>query len=171
VLSWLIYGDPRERVAGLDDFPADQHPPIEIVYYAYHIMVGLGTLLIALFGVSALLLWRGRLFETRGVLWLLMLAMPFPYIANHAGWVVAEVGRQPWVVYGLQRTAIATSANVTAGMTYFTLFGFMGLYALVGMLYLLLFFRIVSQGPDAEGQEAPLGPVGTGARMAGHEAR
>jgi cytochrome d ubiquinol oxidase subunit I len=168
VLSWLIYGDFRARVTGLNDIPADQHPPVEIVYYAYHIMVGLGTLLIALFGVSALQLWRGRLFEARGVLWLLMLAMPFPYIANHAGWIVAEVGRQPWVVYGVQRTAMATSQNVTAGMTYFTLFGFMGLYALVGMLYLLLFFRIVSRGPEGEEAEAPLGPVGTGAAVSGH---
>ena len=167
VLSWLIYGDFRARVTGLNDIPADQHPPVEIVYYAYHIMVGLGTLLIALFGVSAFLLWRGRLFETRGVLWLLMLAMPFPYIANHAGWIVAEVGRQPWVVYGVQRTAMASSLNVTAGMTYFTLFGFMGLYALVGMLYLILFFKIVSRGPGDEAAEAPLGSVGTGAAVSG----
>jgi cytochrome d ubiquinol oxidase subunit I len=150
VLSWLVYGDFRGRVIGLNDIPQDEHPPIEIVYYAYHIMVGLGTMFIALFALSAFLLWRGRLFESRGVLWLLMLAMPFPYIANHAGWIVAEVGRQPWVVYGLQRTSMATSQNVTAGMTYFTLFGFMGLYALVGILYLLLFFRIVTRGPEAD---------------------
>lgn len=163
-LSWLIYGDFRARVIGLNDIPEDQHPPIEIVYYAYHIMVGLGTMFIALFALSAFLLWRGRLFDTRGVLWLLMLAMPFTYIANHAGWIVAEVGRQPWVVYGIQRTALANSENVTAGMTYFTLFGFMGLYALVGILYLLLFFRIVATGPEAEAG-GPLGPVGTGAAI------
>jgi cytochrome d ubiquinol oxidase subunit I len=163
-LSYLVYGDFRSRVTGLNDIPEDEHPPIEIVYYAYHIMVGLGTLFIALFALSALLLWRGRLFETRGVLWLLMIAMPFPYIANHAGWVVAEVGRQPWVVYGVQRTAVAHSENVTAGMTYFTLFGFMGLYALVGILYLLLFFRIVAKGPEEETTE-PIGPIGTGAAV------
>ena len=166
VLSWLVYGDSRGRVIGLNDFPADEHPPIEIVYYAYHIMVGLGTMLIALFALSAFLLWRGRLFGSRGVLWLLMLAMPFPYIANHAGWIVAEVGRQPWVVYGLQRTSVASSQNVTAGMTYFTLFGFMGLYALVGILYLLLFFRIVARGPDTHDAEKALGPLGTGAARA-----
>lgn len=163
-LSYLIYGDFRARVTGLNDIPEDEHPPIEIVYYAYHIMVGLGTLFIALFALSAFLLWRRRLFETRGVLWMLMLAMPFPYIANHAGWVVAEVGRQPWVVYGIQRTAVAHSENVTAGMTYFTLFGFMGLYALVGILYVLLFFRIVARGPDEE-TAGPIGPVGTGAAV------
>jgi cytochrome d ubiquinol oxidase subunit I len=165
VLSWLIYGDFRARVTGLNDIPADEHPPVEIVYYAYHIMVGLGTLFIALYSLAAFLLWRGRLYANRAVLWLLMLAMPFPYIANHAGWVVAEVGRQPWVVYGVQRTAMANSTNVTAGMTYFTLFGFMGLYALVGILYLLLFFRIVAKGPDTEHHESTMGSVGTGAAI------
>jgi len=87
------------------------------------------------------------------------------YIANHAGWVVAEVGRQPWAVYGLQRSVEATSRNVSAGMTYFTLFGFMGLYALVGLLYLFLFLRIVHRGPE-EHEEHPLGSVGTGAAVA-----
>jgi cytochrome d ubiquinol oxidase subunit I len=164
-LSYLIYGDFRARVIGLNDYPADLHPPVEIVYYAYHIMVGLGTIFIAILGVSALLLWRGRLFGSRGMLWALMLAMPFPYIANHAGWVVAEVGRQPWVVYGIQRSVDATSRNVTAGMTYFTLFGFMGLYALVGLLYLVLFLRIVSRGPAADGG-LEIGSVGTGAATA-----
>jgi cytochrome d ubiquinol oxidase subunit I len=134
------------------------------VYYAYHIMAGLGTMFIAVLGAAAFLLWRGRLFASRGMLWALMLAMPFPYIANHAGWVVAEVGRQPWVVYGIQRSVDATSRNVTAGMTYFTLFGFMGLYALVGLLYLFLFARIVNKGPDEE--PAALGSVGTGAAVA-----
>ena len=93
VLSYLIYGDFRARVVGLNDIPQDQHPPVEIVYYAYHIMVGLGTIFIAVLGLSAFLLWRGRLYTSRGMLWVLMLAVPFPYIANHAGWVVAEVGR------------------------------------------------------------------------------
>jgi cytochrome d ubiquinol oxidase subunit I len=96
------------------------------------------------------------------VLWALMLAMPFPYIANHAGWVVAEVGRQPWIVYGLRRTAEATSQNVTAGMTIFTLFGFMGLYALVGLLYLLLVLRIVHAGPGGGHAHEPSSAPGTG---------
>jgi cytochrome d ubiquinol oxidase subunit I len=77
-----------------------------------------------------------------------MLGAPFPYIANEAGWTVAEVGRQPWTVYELQRVAAASSTNVTAGMTYFTLLGFMGLYLALGLLYLLLFARIVNEGPE-----------------------
>jgi cytochrome d ubiquinol oxidase subunit I len=149
LLSYLAYGDFHATVTGLNDVPADLQPPVEIVYYAYHIMVGLGTIFIAILGLAAFLLWRGALFERRGALWLLMLAMPFPYIANEAGWTVSEVGRQPWVVYGLQRVAQASSTNVTTGMTYFTLLGFMGLYLLSGLLYLLLFFRIVQTGPEA----------------------
>lgn len=163
VLSFLIYGDWDARVTGLDEIPEDERPPVEIVYYAYHIMVGLGTIFIAVLAVAAFFLARGRLFATRPVLWALMLTMPFPYIANTAGWVVAEVGRQPWVVFGVQRTTEATSTNVTLGMVYFTLFGFMGLYLLVGLLYLMLFARIVSSGPRPV---AELGSVGTGGAAA-----
>lgn len=147
LLSYLAYGNSSARVTGLSDIPADQQPPVEIVYYAYHIMAGLGSIFVAVLALAAFFLWRGSLFDRRGVLWTLMLAMPFPYIANEAGWVVAEVGRQPWTVYGLQRVAHASSTNVTTGMTYFTLFGFMGLYLVVGLLYLLLFARIVDEGP------------------------
>ena len=169
LLSYLAYGDARARVLGLNDVAPDLRPPVEIVYYAYHVMVGLGTIFIALLGLAALLLWRNRLFGSRLVLWALMLAMPFPYIANHAGWVVGEVGRQPWIVHGLLRTADATSTNVSEGMTYFTLAGFMGLYALVGLLYLFLFLRIVDAGPR-ESSVDELGSLGTGAATAGPHA-
>lgn len=147
LLSYLAYGDFRARVVGLNDIPPDRRPPVELVYYAYHIMVGLGTIFIAVLAVAAFLLWRGTLFTNRLWLWVLVLAMPFPYIANHAGWMVAEIGRQPWVVHGLQRTAVATSTNVSAGMTIFTLLGFMGLYALLALLYVFLFLKIVYEGP------------------------
>jgi cytochrome bd ubiquinol oxidase subunit I len=149
VLSYLAYGDFRATVVGLDDYPADVQPPVELVYYAYHIMVGLGTGFIAVLATAAVLLWLGRLYAARWFLWILMLATPFPYIANQAGWVVAEVGRQPWIVYGLQRTADATSPNVSDGMAWFTLLGFMGIYAVLGLLYLFILARIVDRGPEA----------------------
>jgi cytochrome d ubiquinol oxidase subunit I len=153
-LSYLMYGAASAPVTGLNDIPVGDQPPVELVYYAYHIMVGLGTIFIALFVLSALALWRGRLFRSKALLWAVMLAMPFPYIANEAGWVVAEVGRQPWAVYGLLRTTAATSTNVSGGMTIFTLLGFMGLYLLVGALYALIVLRIVHQGPNAVTTEA-----------------
>jgi cytochrome bd ubiquinol oxidase subunit I len=148
VLSYLAYGDFRAKVVGLDDYPADVHPPVELVYYAYHIMVGLGTIFIAVLGAAGLLLWRGRLFASRWFLWILMLATPFPYIANQAGWAVAEVGRQPWVIHGLLRTSEATSPNVSGGMAWFTLLGFMGMYSVLGLLYLFVVARIIDKGPE-----------------------
>jgi cytochrome d ubiquinol oxidase subunit I len=153
LVSFLAYGSFNAKVTGLNDIPPDERPPVEIVYYAYHIMVGLGTIFIAVMSTAAFFLWRGTLFRRRGMLWILMLTAPFPYIANEAGWVVAEVGRQPWTVYGLKRVAESSSLNVTAGMTYFTLIGFMGLYLVLGLLYLFLFARIVNQGPAPDGAE------------------
>jgi cytochrome d ubiquinol oxidase subunit I len=154
ILSYLIYGSRAAAVVGLNDIAPDDRPPVEVTYYAYHIMVGLGTIFIAVFVLAAFLLWRGTLHTSRAVLWALMLGMPFPYIANEAGWTVSEVGRQPWLVYGLERTAAGTSTNVSAGMTVFTLLGFMGLYLLIGALYALLFLRIVHRGPTDDGHGA-----------------
>jgi cytochrome d ubiquinol oxidase subunit I len=84
------------------------------------------------------------------VLWLLMLALPFPYIATTAGWMTAEIGRQPWLVYGLMRTARGSSANVSAGNGLFTLIGFMGLYMILGVLFLFLIAREIEHGPELE---------------------
>jgi len=113
-------------------------------------MVGLGTILVAIAGLAVLLLWRGKLYENKAMLWLLMLAFPFTYIANIAGWVTAEAGRQPWVIWGLLRTKDAASpaSSVPAGTAIFTLLGFAGLYLFVGILFLLLITRIVGRGPE-----------------------
>ena len=105
LLSFLTSRRWDERLTGLNDIPEDRWPDsVPLVYYAYHIMVGLGTILLAIAAVAAFLLWRGRLFRSRAALWALMLAWPFTYIANIAGWTTAETARQPWVVYGLLRT-------------------------------------------------------------------
>jgi cytochrome d ubiquinol oxidase subunit I len=113
-------------------------------------MVGLGTILLAIALLGVLLLWRGKLFTSKPMLWALMLAFPFTYIANIAGWVTAETGRQPWIVYGLLRTKDAASPaeSVSSGTGLFTLLGFAGLYLLVGILFLMLIVRIVNQGPE-----------------------
>jgi cytochrome d ubiquinol oxidase subunit I len=110
-------------------------------------MVGLGTLFILLMAVAAFRLWRGRLASSRAVLWLLALAIPFPFIANTAGWMTAEFGRQPWLVYGVMRTVEGASPTVHAGTTLFTTLGFAGLYLVLGLLYLSLIAREVGHGP------------------------
>jgi len=150
-LSFLTYRAWTAEVKGLDQFPRDVWPnPIELVYFSYHVMVGLGTIFIAIFVIAALLLWREALFRRREMLWVIMLAMPFPFIANMAGWVTAEVGRQPWLVYGILRTSEGPSLLVSVGSAWFTLIGFMGLYTLLGILYLFLVYREIDRGPDTE---------------------
>jgi cytochrome d ubiquinol oxidase subunit I len=101
-----------------------------------------------LMGLASFLLWRGRLETSRPMLWALMVAFPFPYIATTAGWMVAELGRQPWIVYGLLRTMHGTSPTVPAGNIAFTTLGFMGLYVLVGILFLYLIGRELARGPQ-----------------------
>jgi cytochrome bd ubiquinol oxidase subunit I len=150
VLSFLIYGTTEAEVTGLDKFPREQWPePLPLLFYAYHIMAGLGTYFVALMVVAAFLLWRGKLFTTRWVLWPLMLSFPLPYIANTAGWMTAEIGRQPWVVYGLIRTSEGYSKYVSAGNGLFTLLGFMGMYTVLSILFILLIYRIIEKGPES----------------------
>jgi cytochrome d ubiquinol oxidase subunit I len=147
VLSMLTHRRWNASVTGLDEFPADLRPDnVALLYYSYHLMVGLGTIFMALMGLAALQLARGRLATTRPLLWALVLAVPLPYIANTAGWMTAEIGRQPWLVYGLMRTAAGTSHRVTAANGLFSLLGFMGLYALLSIAFILLMTREIAAG-------------------------
>jgi cytochrome d ubiquinol oxidase subunit I len=148
VLSFLAYGSFGATVYGLNDFPKDEWPDnIELLYYMYHIMVGLGTIFIAVMVFAAALLWKGKLYSSRIMLWILLLAVPFPYIATTAGWMTAELGRQPWLIYGIQRTAQGSSPNVSAGDVAFSTLGFMGLYLVLGLLFVFLVLREIARGP------------------------
>ena len=152
VLSFLTYNRWKAEVRGLDDFPREEWPDnVPLLYYSYHIMVGLGTLFVAVMALAAWLLWRGTLFENRRALWLLMLSLPFPYIANIAGWMSSELGRQPWIIYGLMRTSEGASPRVSAGNGLFSLLGFMGLYTLLSFLFVSLVIRELAHGPEGGG--------------------
>lgn len=148
VLSFLTYKRWDAEVKGLDAYPKDQWPDqIPLLYYSFHIMVGLGTIFIAIMVLSSIQLWRGKLYETKPLLWVLMLAAPFPYIANTAGWMAAELGRQPWLIHGLMKTADGASMHVSSGNTLFTLMGFMGMYTLLSILFLFMIGREIAHGP------------------------
>ncbi len=152
-LSYLIYQNWNAEVKGLEAFPEKNWPDnIPLLYYSYHVMVGLGTVFIGIMTLAAFLLWRRRLYESRWMLWILMLAIPFPFIANTAGWFTAELGRQPWLAYGLFRTQEGVSPLVSSGSVLFTLIGFAGMYLVMGLLYILLMVREVAHGPEAEGE-------------------
>jgi cytochrome bd ubiquinol oxidase subunit I len=149
MLSFLAYGTFHSNVRGLAAFPEDVWPTnIELLYYAFHVMAGLGTIFIALMALATLARLRGRLDSMRPLLWALMLAFPFPFIANTAGWMTTELGRQPWIVYGLFRTRDGISAVVNSGDVLFTLIGMAGLYFVLGLLYLFLIGREIAHGPD-----------------------
>jgi cytochrome d ubiquinol oxidase subunit I len=156
-LSYLIYQNWNAEVKGLAAFPKKNWPDnIPLLYYSYHIMVGLGTIFIAIMVLAAFLLWRGRLYGSRWMLWVLMLSIPFPFIANTAGWFTAELGRQPWLAYGLFRTSEGVSPQVSSGSVLFTLIGFAGMYLIMGLLYIVLMVREVDHGPETlESSEAP----------------
>ena len=160
MLSFLTYRRWQAHVRGLDAFPEDQWPDrIELLYYSYHIMVGLGTIFIAVMGLAAVLLWRRKLFESHWMLWILMLSVPLPYIANTAGWLTAELGRQPWLIYGLMRTVHGVSPRVVAGNAWFTLLGFMGMYTVLAMLWLFLIYQEIERGPEPATMAAQISPA------------
>ncbi|MEE9172475.1 MAG: cytochrome ubiquinol oxidase subunit I [candidate division NC10 bacterium] len=168
VLSFLTHQRWDARVVGLSDYNRDLWPDnVELLYYAYHVMAGLGTFFIAIMTLSAFFLWRRTLHEQRWLLWVLMLALPFPFIANTAGWMTAELGRQPWLIYGLMRTADGHSTNVSGGNALFTLIGFMGLYVMLSALYFFLTTRIIAHGPEAESSGHEFGSHTAGTERAG----
>ena len=125
-------------------------------------MVGLGTMLTVMALVAFLLWWAGRLERCRPMLWILMLTFPLPYIANTVGWMTAELGRQPWLIFGLFRTAHGASPTVHAGTVIFTLIGFCGLYLALGILFHFMIGREIAHGP------APLSPAARGHREPVH---
>jgi cytochrome bd ubiquinol oxidase subunit I len=150
MLSFLAYGTFHSSVPGLNEVAQENWPPhIELLYYAFHVMAGLGTLFIGLLVLANLQRWRGRLETSPRLLWALTLAFPFPFIANTAGWMTAELGRQPWLIYGMFRTSEGFSDVVNTGDVVFTLIGLTGLYFVLGVLYLVLIGREILHGPDA----------------------
>ncbi len=149
LLSFLTYQRWNAEIKGLNDFPKEEWPiNIPGLYYSYHIMIGLGTIFIGIMLLGVWYLWRKKLALQRWFLWVLLFAIPFPYIANTAGWYTAELGRQPYLVYGLFKTADGVSENVSSGNSLFTLLGFVGLYLVLGFIMLILVGKIVHKGPE-----------------------
>jgi len=138
------------ELPGLDDFPKDEWPgSVPLVFYSFHAMIILGSLFVGIMLMAAWLMWRKQLFESRWMLWILMLSVPLPYIATTAGWMTTEIGRQPWLVYGLMRTVEGASPHVSSGNVLFTLLGFAFMYLLMGLLFIMLVLRVISVGPTA----------------------
>jgi len=148
-LSFLYNFDFNSEIKGLKDYPKDLWPPLNLVFQSYHIMVALGGIFIALGLLGAWLLWTGKIYTAKWFLWLLPFLIPLPHIAHEAGWITAEVGRQPWIIQGLMKTAAAASVVVSAGELLFSLAMFALVYLLLFVMFVMLFVKIVRQGPEA----------------------
>ena len=144
----LLYRRLRGTVQGLADFARSDWPTnVPMVYYAYHVMIDLGMAFVGVMLLSLFLLWRGKLFQSRWMLWILMLAGPLPYLTTTAGWMTTEMGRQPWIVYGLLRTSEGASPLLSDGNALFTLLTILSLYVLIGLLYTVLILKEIGRGP------------------------
>lgn len=148
MLSFLIYNDINAPVKGLRAFDKNDLPPVQIVFQTYHLMVAIGFLLIGMSAFALFLLWRGRLFETNWFLKLLVPSVLLPQIANQVGWYTAEIGRQPWIVYGYLRTSEGLSKAVSAGQILFSLILFGLIYALLFFLFIYLLDQKIKHGPE-----------------------
>ena len=156
LLSYLVYGDWEKPVRGLSEFPPADRPPVNVVFQTYHAMVAIGMGLIALAVLSIVQWWRGKLFNQRWLLGILVLSVLGPQLANQLGWASAEVGRQPWIVYKLLRTSDALSKVVSGGQIITSLILFSLVYALLFAVFIFLLNHKIQHGPD----EADLTPVG-----------
>jgi cytochrome d ubiquinol oxidase subunit I len=155
-LSFLANGTFESYVHGLDEYDPSVWPDnIELLYYAFHLMVTMGMIFILLMLLATVQRFRGKLEKSPWLLWPLLLAFPFPYIANTLGWMTAELGRQPWLIYGLFRTQAGYSEVVSNGDVIFTLIGFCGLYLAVGVMFLFMVGREINHGPGSQGDEHP----------------
>jgi len=147
-LSYLVYGDSQKPLKGLNEFKPEDRPPVNIVFQSYHLMVAIGFTLIGLSFFSLFLLRKDFLFKNKLILKILVISVLLPQFANQLGWISAEVGRQPWIVYNLLRTKDALSKSVGSGEIIFSLILFTLIYALLFFLFLFLLDRKIKHGPD-----------------------
>ena len=145
LLSVLAYHSPSATVKGLKDFPKEERPPVALTFMAFRLMVGLGVL----FVVLTVWAWlkRHKLESSPGLLKVMLYAMPLPYIALQAGWIVTEVGRQPWIVYGLMKTSDAVSP-IAVSQVGTTLVAFIAVYGLLGAVAFYLVSKHARRGPE-----------------------
>lgn len=158
-LSFLVHQDFQAPVTGLNAFPKEDQPSqVNAVFQFYHIMISIGMFLIALTFYACFSWWRGKLFETKWLLWIFSFSVLLPQIANQAGWFAAEMGRQPWIVYGHLRTSEGFSQEVSANQILFSLILFLVIYTLLFLLFLYSLNKKIKHGPYDE-QEANLNSI------------
>lgn len=154
--SWLITRDFESPVKGLDSVPVDERPPLQITFQSYHIMIAIGIALIIISLLGCFLWWKGKLFTSKFILWIFVFSVLGPMIANEAGWVTAEVGRQPWIVYKLMKTAAGVSPNITESQVIFSNAIFLMIYLMLFAVFIFVLNNKIQHGPEALDKAGPL---------------
>ena len=150
-LSFLVHQDFQAPITGLNAFPEEDRPgQVNAVFQFYHIMISIGMFLIAITFYASFLWWRGKLFENKWLMWIFSFSVILPQIANQAGWFAAEMGRQPWIVYGHLRTSQGFSQEVSANQIVFSLVMFTVVYSLLLILFLYSLNKKIKHGPYDE---------------------
>jgi cytochrome d ubiquinol oxidase subunit I len=158
MLSLLVYDNPNTPVTGLDKFPKEDQPPVVIPFLSYHVMVGLGMMFVALSLGGLFFYWRGTLFRKKWLLYCYVFAVLGGYAANETGWVCAEVGRQPWLVYGLLRTSKGVSPSVSSGEVLASIIMFGIVYALLFAVWVFVLNDKIQHGPEHSKEYKELDP-------------
>ena len=148
LLSWMAFGDFKAKVKGINEFPRENIPPLFLTFVSYHNMVLLGLYFIFIMALASYLLYKKKLFENKKILTVLKWSVPLPLIAIQLGWIAAEVGRQPWIVYQLMKTKDAVSFTVGTGELLFSIILFALIYILLGSVFLTLLFKKIKHGPE-----------------------
>jgi len=148
MLSYLVGGTTQQKITGLNSIPKDERPPVNIVFQAYHLMVAIGFALIGISLLGLFFWWRGTLFDKKWMLWIFVFSVLGPQIANQVGWITAEVGRQPWIVYGILKTSEGLSKAVESGQVLFSLILFTIIYFFLFILFIYLLNDKIKHGPE-----------------------
>ena len=150
--SFIASGNWTAREVGLDAFPVEDRPPVLIPFFGFRIMVGMGLIMLAVSWGGNLLRWRGQMESTRWFLWATFLSFPTGFVAILTGWYTAEVGRQPWVVYGLLRTKDAVTPSLTTGSVLLSLSGYVLVYSVFISFGIYYIYRLLREGPAGDNE-------------------
>ena len=156
LLSFLVYRDFKTAVPGLNEVPPEDRPPIQPVFQAYHLMIAMWGLMALVTFIALIKQKKGKLATAKWTLWGLILSVGFPHIANQTGWMTAEIGRQPWIVYGLLRTQQGVSPTIVSGQVFLSILMFILIYLLLFILFIYLLNHKIQHGPEEEGDLQPL---------------
>jgi cytochrome bd ubiquinol oxidase subunit I len=161
MLSFLVHHDPHQSVTGFDQIPPDERPPIAIVFQTFHLMIAMWGLM-ALATLVGFYLWKKKkLAKVKWALWALIISVVFPQIANQTGWMTAEIGRQPWIVYGLLKTYQGVSPTIVSSQVVMSIIMFIVIYILLFALFIFLLDRKIKHGPEEYEESVYRNPLET----------